>query len=281
MTAGAEQRQRSRTLRISLAILAGLMFAGFFALGTWQVYRLQWKLALIERVDQRVHAPATDAPGVAQWPQVSAESDDYRHVRIAGMYLPGADTLTLASLDRGIGYWVLTPLCTADGGIVLINRGFVPAGTGGWRAQPAPAKARADACGALATSSPAPAVVTVSGLLRVSEIASALRKNEPARNYWYTRDTRAIAAERGLPAVAPYFIDADAASAAAADLPVAGATAQPVGGLTVVSFVNNHLVYALTWYGLALMVVAAAVWMVRDARNGKGRGRAESTHGAG
>ena len=101
MTGGAEQRQRSRTLRISLAILAGLMFAGFFALGTWQVYRLQWKLALIERVDQRVHAPAIDAPSVAQWPQVSAETDEYRHVRITGVYLPGADTLTLASLERG------------------------------------------------------------------------------------------------------------------------------------------------------------------------------------
>ena len=146
MTGGAEQRQRSRTLRISLAILAGLMFAGFFALGTWQVYRLQWKLALIERVDQRVHAPAIDAPTVAQWPLVSAETDEYRHVRITGTYLPGADTLTLASLDRGIGYWVLTPLCTADGGIVMVNRGFVPqasactfGGAGCARQPPAPA----------------------------------------------------------------------------------------------------------------------------------------------
>lgn len=270
MTAGAEQRQRSRTLRISLAILAGLMFAGFFALGTWQVYRLQWKLALIERVDQRVHAPAIAAPAVAQWPLVSAATDEYRHVRITGMYLPGSDTLTLASLDRGIGYWVLTPLCTADGGIVMVNRGFVPAGAGGWRAQPAPPKAQADACGALAESSSE--MVTVSGLLRMSEIASSLRKNEPARNYWYTRDTKAIAAARGLPAVAPYFIDADAATAGASSLPVPGETAQPVGGLTVVSFVNNHLVYALTWYGLALMVVAAAVWVVRDARKSKPEG---------
>jgi surfeit locus 1 family protein len=268
MTGGAEQRQRSRTLRISLAILAGLMFAGFFALGTWQVYRLQWKLALIERVDQRVHAPATLAPTVAQWPQVSAEADEYRHVRIEGVYLAGVDTLTLASLERGIGYWVMTPLCTLDGGIVMINRGFVPAGAGGWRAQPAPPHAAADACGvavaAAAASNAAPA--TVAGLLRVSEKASSLRQNEPARNYWFTRDTQAIAKARGLPAVAPYFIDADAPSAAAIKLAVPGETAQPVGGLTVVSFVNNHLVYALTWFALAAMVVGAAFWVVRDAR---------------
>jgi surfeit locus 1 family protein len=268
MTGGAEQRQRSRTLRISLAILAGLMFAGFFALGTWQVYRLQWKLALIERVDQRVHAPATLAPTVAQWPLVTAEADEYRHVRIEGVYLPGVDTLTLASLERGIGYWVMTPLCTQDGGIVMINRGFVPAGAGGWRAQPAPPHAAADACGtavaAAATAGTPP--VLVAGLLRVSEKASSLRQNEPARNYWFTRDTQAIAEARGLPAVAPYFIDADAASAAAVKLTVPGETAQPVGGLTVVSFVNNHLVYALTWFALAAMVVGAAFWVVRDAR---------------
>jgi len=266
MTGGAEQRQRSRTLRISLAILAGLMFAGFFALGTWQVYRLQWKLALIERVDQRVHAPATLAPTVAQWPQVSAEADEYRHVRIEGVYLAGVDTLTLASLERGIGYWVMTPLCTADGGIVLVNRGFVPAGAGGWRAQPAPPHAAADACGAaVAAAGNAPPAI-VAGLLRVSEKASSLRQNEPARNYWFTRDTQAIAVARGLPAVAPYFIDADAASAAAVKLAVPGETAQPVGGLTVVSFVNNHLVYALTWFALAAMVAGAAFWVVRDAR---------------
>lgn len=268
MTGGAEQRQRSRTLRISLAILAGLMFAGFFALGTWQVYRLQWKLALIERVDQRVHAPATVAPTVAQWPLVTAEADEYRHVRIEGVYLAGADTLTLASLERGIGYWVMTPLCTPDGGIVMVNRGFVPAGAGGWRAQPAPPHVAADACGTAVAAAAAAGTppVPVAGLLRVSEKASALRQNEPARNYWFTRDTGAIAAARGLPAVAPYFIDADAASAAAIKLAVPGETAQPVGGLTVVSFVNNHLVYALTWFALAAMVVGAAFWVVRDGR---------------
>ena len=44
---------------------------------------------------------------------------------------------------------------------------------------------------------------------------------------------------------------------------------QPIGGLTVISFVNNHLVYAITWYALALMVAAAVVWVVRDARKQK------------
>ncbi len=245
-------RPRSRALRISLAIAAGLMFAGFFALGTWQIFRLQWKLALIERVEQRVHAAPVDAPGAAQWPQLNAESDDYRRVRLSGHYLKGSDTQVLASLDRGIGYWVLSPLCTADGVIVLVNRGFIRAGSGGWAPQAAPPAARADACAAGGEA------VTVTGMLRLGEVAGRLRQNEPARNYWYTRDLQAIARARGLPVVAPYFVDADA-----------GATVvegEPLGGLTVVSFPNNHLVYAVTWYALALMIVGGAVWVVRDGR---------------
>jgi len=260
MMTGAIKRQRPRALRVILALVAGVMFAGFFALGTWQVFRLQWKLALIERVDQRVHGAPMPAPSRAQWPQLNAEADDYRRVQLSGVLLDASTTQVLASLDRGIGYWVVTPLCTADG-IVMINRGFIPAGVGGWKPQPAPPAAAADACAAV--QGPA---VSFSGLLRLSEMAGRLRANEPSRNYWYTRDVQAIAQARGLPAVAPYFVDADAPSALAAG-PVAGV--QPVGGLTVISFVNNHLVYAITWYALALMVAAAVVWVIRDARKQK------------
>lgn len=263
MNAGASPRHRSRALRVILAILAGVMFAGFFALGTWQVYRLQWKLDLIERVDQRVHGAPVPAPAASLWPQLSAESDDYRPVRLRGVYLPASTTQVLASLERGIGYWVVTPLCTADG-IVLVNRGFIPAGLGGWSPQAAPAAASADACAAMRGSGTAE--VDVVGLLRLTEVTGRLRANEPQRNYWYTRDVQAIAKARGLPPVAPYFIDADAASAKASG-PVADG--QPLGGLTVVSFVNNHLVYALTWYALALMVAGALAWVIRDARKGR------------
>lgn len=263
MTDGAIKRQRSRALRVILALAAGVMFAGFFALGTWQVMRLQWKLALIERVDQRVHGAPVPAPAMAQWPQLNAENDDYRRVQLSGVLLDGSTTQVLASLERGIGYWVVTPLCTPDGGIVMVNRGFIPAGVSGWKPQPSPTAAAADACVHAQGT-----VVNVSGLLRMTEIAGSLRKNEPARNYWYTRDVQAIAQARGLgqAKIAPYFVDADAPTARAAG-PVAGE--QPTGGLTVISFVNNHLVYAVTWYALALMVAAATVWVIRDARKQK------------
>ena len=261
----AAPRPRSRTLRITAAIFVVVMFAGFFALGTWQLFRLQWKLALIERVGQRVHAAPVLAPGVAEWPQVAADTHEYRHVRLSGYYLPAQATRVLASTERGVGYWMLTPLCS-DGGIVMVNRGFVPAGEGGWKAEPAPPPADgAAACAAQASGS---VNVIVTGLLRLSEASGrVLRQNEPARNFWYTRDLQAIAQARGLPPVAPYFVDVDAAGEVSArPLPAAAGSAQPVGGMTVVSFPNNHLVYAVTWFALALMMAGAVWWVAREGR---------------
>ncbi|MNK70544.1 SURF1 family protein [compost metagenome] len=237
---------RSRTTLVVLAVIAAVLFTGLLALGTWQVYRLQWKLALIERVEQRVHAPATPAPGPAQWPQVSAANDEYRHVSVSGTYLYEQTVKTQAVTELGAGFWVLTPLRTADGNIFLINRGYIPE-----RATP---------------SSGAPGeVLTVSGLLRISEPGGGfLRHNDPAANRWYSRDVQAIAAQHKLAPVAPYFIDAAAGKLAkpATD----PALTEPVGGLTVISFHNNHLVYALTWYALALMVAGAAFWLRREER---------------
>ena len=72
-----------------------------------------------------------------------------------------------------------------------------------------------------------------------------LRANDPAADRWYSRDVAAIAAARGLDEVAPFFIDADGTP---------GATAPPLGGLTVVAFPNNHLLYAFTWFAMALLL---------------------------
>ncbi|WP_233238344.1 SURF1 family protein [Bordetella sp. LUAb4] len=260
--AGAPHRDRgknrSKASLVCLALIGLLLFSVFCALGTWQVQRRAWKLDLIARVDQRVHAAPTPAPGPTDWPRVSADSDEYRRVRLDGNWLDGKDTLVQAVTDLGSGFWVLTPLRLADGSIVLVNRGYIPAEQ-------------------RQATRPAPDTGTVTGLLRLSEPGGGfLRKNDPAADRWFSRDVAAIAAARGLPAaqVAPYFVDADAAAAAApaaAAGPTSGAatptaTATPVGGLTVIKFPNSHLVYAITWYGMALMVIIAAVYVVRDER---------------
>lgn len=243
---GTERKPRSLAVRLTLAFVALILFSGFIALGTWQLYRLQWKLALIERVEQRVHAAPVTAPGQDRWSQVTAASDEYRHVRVTGTYLSQFSAKVQAATELGSGYWLLTPLRTEDGSIVFVNRGFIAPGTDIRQTD----------------SLPNDAVVSVTGLLRISEPGGAfLRHNDPAENRWYSRDVQALAASRKLSAVAPYFIDADANGESGAVPSI-----RPVGGLTVISFHNNHLVYALTWYALALMVAGAAFWVVRDAR---------------
>jgi surfeit locus 1 family protein len=231
------RQPRSTLALLGLVVGALILFSGFAALGTWQVYRRSWKLDLIARVDQRVHAPAVPAPGASQWADVTAANSEYRHVRASGVFLNDAETLVQATTELGAGYWVLTPLRLVDGTIVLINRGFVP-----------PERRDRAAHGASGSTSPA----TVTGLLRMTEPGGAfLRRNAPDANRWYSRDVQAIAAARRLSHVAPYFIDADAGTGAPG----------PVGGLTVITFHNSHLVYSITWYTLALMV-AGGMWIV-------------------
>lgn len=234
---------RSRRKIAALIILGVVLFAGFMALGTWQVQRLGWKLDLIERVNTRVHAEPVATPGPSQWAAVDADDYEYLHVRVSGQYLADAQTLVQASTRLGRGYWVMTPLRTRRGFIVLINRGFV--------------RALDNGRGAAVPVPPPDGHVSVTGLLRMSDPDGRfLRPNDPAQGRWYSRDVAGIASQVGLSLqrVAPYFIDASAA--AEPDKP-------PVGGLTVVHFRNAHLTYAITWYCLGALVIVAAFLVTR------------------
>ena len=224
------RRRLSRLLLLALLVCG---VAGFSALGVWQLKRLHWKRALIARVEGYLHAPPTPAPPPALWPTLDSEREEYRRVVVHGQYVQGAETRTQAVTELGAGYWVLSPLRTAQGWVVLINRGFVPANT---QAAPPPA-----------------GPVTVPGLLRRSEPGGGfLRTNQPAQERWYSRDVAAIARARRLQNVAPYFIDAAANPAA---------TGWPRPGMTVIRFRNQHLQYALTWFALALLS-AWGMWRV-------------------
>jgi len=217
-----------------------VLVAVFLALGTWQVRRLFWKLDLIARVEARIHAAPVPAPARDAWDGVNARDDEYRRVTATGFFEHDRSVLVQAVTQLGAGFWVVTPLRLDDGSMILVNRGFVPAG----KRDPAARMASEIAAGP----------VTVTGLLRITEPGGAfLRSNDPANGRWYSRDVAAIAAAEGLSDVAPYFIDADAT-------PNPGGL--PVGGLTVVAFRNSHLVYALTWYALAAMS-AYGVYRVR------------------
>ncbi len=247
MTTTLKRNTGVRALHWGWALVALVLFLVFVALGTWQVQRRAWKLDLIARVNQRVSAPAIGAPAQQDWPRVNAANDEYRRVRLTGRFLQGLDAQVQAVTRIGSGFWLLSPVQLADGSVVWINRGFVPP-------QWAPA-ASAEASTVAAPDSVSPASVTVTGLLRLTEPGGGfLRSNDPAAGRWFSRDVAALAQARGLRQVAPYFVDADAAPAGSPADPAA-----PVAGLTVIAFYNNHLVYALTWYVLALMVAGAAI----------------------
>ncbi len=240
---GLSMRRRARSAwTVWLLILLSIAgVAAFAALGVWQLQRLSWKIDLIARVEQRVLAAPVPLPARTVWPQISDAKDSYRRVSASGRFLHDRETLVQAATDEGPGYWVITPLKMDDGTTVLVNRGLVPPD----RRDPA-TRAAGNSAGA----------VQVVGLMRMTEPKGGfLRTNDPAAGRWYSRDVVAIAAAQGLRDVAPFFIDADAT-------PVPGDW--PKGGLTRIRFYNNHLVYALTWFALALMLAGASVMVARE-----------------
>lgn len=210
----------------------------FLSLGIWQVERRAWKLGLIAAVDERVHMPPQPAPSPAEWRGLEARRDAYRHVTVRGRFLNHAETRVQALTEDGAGFWILTPLRTDAGFTVLVNRGFVPPE----RANPA-------------TRDPVGGAVNVTGLLRMSEPGgSMLRSNEPAQDRWFSRDVAAIARARALQQAAPYFIDADSA---------VNPGGWPRGGMTVLTFPNNHLVYSITWFALAMLSFLGLIVVLR------------------
>ncbi|WP_242154199.1 SURF1 family protein [Sphingomonas sp. BAUL-RG-20F-R05-02] len=226
---------------MALAALSLIATLVFLSLGIWQVERRAWKLALIAAVDARVHAPPKPAPAARAWRGLDAKRDAYRHVTARGRFLNDAETRVQALTGDGAGFWVLTPLRTDAGFTVLVNRGFVPPE----RANPA-------------TRDPVGGVVNVTGLLRMSEPGgSMLRSNQPAQDRWFSRDVAAIAQARALQQAAPYFIDADAG---------ANPGGSPRGGMTVLIFPNNHLIYSITWFALALLSFVGLIVVLRTQR---------------
>jgi surfeit locus 1 family protein len=236
---GKGDRTTPRLLSLLLGAIWVACIAALLALGVWQIERRAWKLDLIDRVEQRVHADAVPMPAASSWSSINAGDYEYLHVTVRGRFLSDRETLVQATIDSP-GYWVVTPLQTTAGDIVLINRGFVP------EERRAPSTR--------SEGNPLEAVA-VTGLLRISEAGGhVLRVNDPAGDRWYSRDVPAIAKAKGLSNVAPFFIDADGA-------PNPGGW--PKGGLTVISFPNNHLSYALTWFTLAAMLAGAGLQRLR------------------
>jgi surfeit locus 1 family protein len=137
---------------------------------------------------------------------------------------------------------------TEAGPIVIVNRGFV-------------ADADRDRRRRL---EPEGHPLTVVGPIRRPEVKALFTPaNDPERNAWYWRDLDGMAlamlGAAGPGKVQPFFLEAEARPPA----DIAAEPHHPRGGATRLELPNNHLQYALTWYGLALTLVgvyAAFAW---------------------
>jgi surfeit locus 1 family protein len=237
MTEAAPRKGLLAPVLFALAATALLV-----SLGIWQLHRLTWKEALIARIAAETKASPQPLPDASTWATLNPDAYDYRHVTFRGRFDNAKEVrvfYTAGPDDQGPGYLLLTPLALSSGETVIVNRGFVPAPL----ATP-PTRPQSEVGGE----------VTVTGLMRPPQARNLFTPpDDPANGLYFSRDPAPIAAHFGLQRVAPFIVDADKTA-------IAGGW--PEGGLTTVNIPNNHMDYALTWFGLAVglwMVVAAYI----------------------
>ena len=223
------------TLVILLAVLAGL--AVLCALGSWQVQRLYWKEGLLATIEARISAeprPLGEAVAMLE----DGGDIEYIPVHLEGRFLHDGEQHFFATHKGASGWYVYTPLELADGsGIVFVNRGFVP-----YDRKDVATRSEGQIAGE----------VEITGLARTApgeKPSSVVPDNDPEKNVYYWKDLAGMSARAGfnMPGkVVRMFVDAD-------DEPNPGGL--PVGGVTMIDLPNNHLQYAITWFGLALALL--------------------------
>ncbi len=243
MSAAATTRQSW----IGLLIPAVLAFAALVALGTWQLQRKAWKEGLIATLNERLAVPPAALPPPALWPSLEQAREEYRRVKFSATFDHGKESLVYAAPSAfrpdvaGPGYWIFTPARLTGGSFVMVNRGFVPEG----RQDP---KSRAD--GQIAGP------VEIVGAMRWPEGRNWFSPaDDPQHNLWFVRDPLAIAAAKGIHPVAPFYVEEES------PVPPGGL---PQPGKLMVMLRDAHLQYALTWYGLALVLLVVVVARVRS-----------------
>ena len=220
----------------SVIVLAILCFLGF-----WQLERRDWKLALIAQVDRNMTAPPVSLDDALA---MTPDAAQYRRVRLDGHFAHDRESYVFTTDAGAAVYHVLTPFITDDGRTLMVDRGEVP-------------RDRLDPATRAAGNVAGP--VQVVGVWRVPDAPGSFTPPPDSTTHiWYARDLAGMAEVQELTLAAPVVIEAGAA-------PNPGGW--PRGGRTVVTFRNQHLSYAVTWFGLAACLVG--VWLAYHVSRGR------------
>jgi len=243
------------TAAVRRLLWPSLMTAGMLiillGLGTWQVKRLLWKEALLAEI---AHAEAANPIPLAGTEAPSGTGpvalSPFAKVSVTGTFLPeetalyGAEVREIAS-GPAMGARMIEPLRAANGELILVDRGWVPL------SRPVPLDQPSGE-------------VTVSGYVRFGDTRGRFSAmDDPAARRFFTLDPGAIGRAIGQPNIRPFVLVALAAGAGP------GLVVQhwPDPARHLPRPPNNHLSYAITWYGLAVALLAIfIVW----ARKGSG-----------
>lgn len=211
-----------------------------FTLGSWQVYRWQWKLGLIDMMQAKSNAVPIDMPKDFS----ELEKMEYLPVKVKGEFLHEKEILIgpralieessitnrvgslVSDPKKNQGWLVITPFKLADTGeVILINRG--------WIHQNLRPKEKRE-------PSLIKGPVELTGVVRLTEKrAPFMPKNNPEKGSWFYRDLDQMSAHIGC---LPIWLDAKGIP----DPP----TGWPIPNQTRVTLRNEHFSYIVTWYSL-------------------------------
>lgn len=203
------------------------------SLGLWQVQRLQWKETILAEIDARIVADPAPVPAA---PEIDAHR--FMPVQITGDF-DGTDVPVFLSHDSGPIYRLIAAFDMENGRRIMVDRGAV-LGRGNLDAS-----LRTDRMQG----------VTIIGNLHWPDEVDSWTPQADSRGVFFGRDITAMADVLGTEPVLVVARDVSANSPPATPLPV-----------TTTGIPNNHLGYAVQWFGLALVwagMTAFLMWRIR------------------
>ncbi|MEM8797253.1 MAG: SURF1 family protein [Pseudomonadota bacterium] len=235
-----------------LSFAAVVALGILLTLGSWQVNRLWWKNELIRKVEERISEtplPLENLVDRNRVPSVSRSELEYRPVTVTGRFIGEREFHYYATYDGKPGYHIYHPYeLTGElsGTVLFINRGFVPVEQKNPRDRP-------DSLPAFDTETP------VAGLFRWPDTAKPnafTPDNDIAANIFFWRDLNLMIEESGIQnsEVMPFFVYENEKDP----------NVLPIGSVSIIEFPNNHLSYAITWYGLAATLMGVYFFLLRS-----------------